>query len=109
MKKREFIKDCSVMAGAIISGRAAAAVEPVKTLSSMRRKSSTMKLRFVPYELHLKHVFTLATSSRTTTPVVLTEIEYDGQKGYGEASMPPYLGESHETVIKFLSQVNLSH
>jgi len=67
-----------------------------------------MKLTFIPYELQLKHVFTLATSSRTTTPVVLTEIEYDGQKGYGEASMPPYLGESHETVIQFLSQVNLS-
>ena len=108
MKKREFIKYCSVIAGAIISGRAAAAVEPVKTLSSMRRKSSTMKLRFVPYELQLKHVFTLAASSRTTTPVVLTEIEYDGMKGFGEASMPPYLGESHKTVTRFLSRVDLS-
>jgi L-alanine-DL-glutamate epimerase-like enolase superfamily enzyme len=108
MKKREFIKYCSVIAGAVISGRAAAAAEPVKSLSSMKRKSSTMKLRFVPYELQLKHVFTLATSSRTTTPVVLTEIEYDGMKGFGEASMPPYLGESHETVTRFLSQVNLS-
>src|SRR5690606_5823792 len=35
------------------------------------------------------------------------EIEYDGLVGYGEASMPPYLGESHETVLKFLSRVNL--
>jgi L-alanine-DL-glutamate epimerase-like enolase superfamily enzyme len=40
--------------------------------------------------------------------VVLTEIEYDGTKGFGEASLPPYLGESHETVIKFLSQLNIS-
>jgi L-alanine-DL-glutamate epimerase-like enolase superfamily enzyme len=75
---------------------------------AMKRKNSTMRLRFIPYELQLKHVFTLATSSRTTTPVVLTEIEYDGIRGFGEASMPPYLGESHETVTKFLSQVNLS-
>ena len=109
MKKREFIKYCSLLAGAMISGRAAhAVVEPVKTISPMKRKSASMKLRFVPYELKLKHVFTLATSSRTTTPVVLTEIEYNGKKGFGEASMPPYLGESHETVMKFLSQVNLS-
>ena len=38
---------------------------------------------------------------------MLTEIEYDGIIGYGEASMPPYLGESQETAAKFLSQVNL--
>jgi len=66
-----------------------------------------MKFTFKPYTLQLKHVFTVAVNSRTTTPVMLTEIEYDGIKGYGEASMPPYLGESHETATKFLSKVNL--
>jgi L-alanine-DL-glutamate epimerase-like enolase superfamily enzyme len=108
MKKREFIKYFSLLAGALISAKSAAAVaEPVITLTPMKRKSTTMKLRFVPYELKLKHVFTLATSSRSTTPVVLTEIEYDGKKGFGEASMPPYLGESQDTATKFLSLVNL--
>lgn len=68
----------------------------------------TLKLRFKPYTLNLKHAFNLASSSRTTTPVVLTELEYNGITGYGEASMPPYLGESHETVLKFLSKVDLS-
>jgi len=67
-----------------------------------------MKLRFRPYTLELKHVFTIANSSRTTTPVVLTEIDYDGILGYGEASMPPYLGESHESATAFLSRVDLS-
>jgi L-alanine-DL-glutamate epimerase-like enolase superfamily enzyme len=67
-----------------------------------------MKLSFRPYELQLKHAFTLATSSRTTTPVMLVELEYDGIVGYGEASMPPYLGESHETVASFLKKVDLS-
>jgi len=67
-----------------------------------------MKLTFKPYTLALKHVFTIATSSRSTTPVMLTEIEYDGITGYGEASMPPYLGESQETAAKFLSKVDLS-
>jgi len=67
-----------------------------------------MKLRFRPYELQLRHVFTIANNSRTTTPVMLTEVEFDGIIGYGEASMPPYLGESHKTATEFLSKVDLS-
>jgi L-alanine-DL-glutamate epimerase-like enolase superfamily enzyme len=66
-----------------------------------------MKLNFKPYTLELKHTFTISTNSRTSTPVVLTQIEHDGIVGYGEASMPPYLGESHETVEKFLSKIDL--
>ena len=66
-----------------------------------------MELTYRPYELRLKHVFTIANSSRTTTPVVLTEIEYEGVTGYGEASMPPYLGETQASVIEFLRKVNL--
>lgn len=66
-----------------------------------------MKLRFFPYTLELKHAFTIATSSRTTTPVMLVEVEQDGVVGYGEASMPPYLGESQESAAAFLSKVNL--
>lgn len=71
-------------------------------------KNSGMILRFRPYELHLKHIFTLASSSRSTTPVMLTEIEYDNVVGFGEASMPPYLGETHETAGSFLSKVDLT-
>ncbi len=67
-----------------------------------------LKFRFKPYELQLKHTFTLAGSSRLTTPVMLTEIEYDGLIGYGEASMPPYLGESHESAAKFLNSLDLN-
>jgi len=66
-----------------------------------------LKLTFEPYSLQLKHVFTLAGSSRSTTPVMLVKIEYEGITGYGEASMPPYLGESHESATKFLSALNL--
>jgi L-alanine-DL-glutamate epimerase-like enolase superfamily enzyme len=40
---------------------------------------------------------------------MLTEIELNGMIGYGEASMPPYLGESHKTVQAFLSKVDLSN
>lgn len=66
-----------------------------------------LKLSFEPYSLQLKHVFTLAGSSRSTTPVMLVKIEFEGITGYGEASMPPYLGESHESASKFLSALNL--
>jgi L-Ala-D/L-Glu epimerase len=66
-----------------------------------------LKLSFEPFELQLKHVFTLAGSSRSSTPVMLTRIEFEGFSGYGEASMPPYLGESYETAAKFLSSLRL--
>ena len=67
-----------------------------------------MQLRFRPYTLELRHAFTIATSSRTSTPDVLVEVEADGIIGYGEASMPPYLGESPDTAAAFLRRVNLS-
>ena len=74
----------------------------------MKRKFIPMRLSWQPYELQLKHVFTLSNSSRTTTPVVLTQIEFDGLTGYGEASLPPYLGETQSSVIEFLKKIDLS-
>ncbi|MBO4985544.1 MAG: dipeptide epimerase [Bacteroides sp.] len=67
-----------------------------------------MKLKFFPYELKLRHVFTVATNTRTTTQGVQVEIEYDGITGYGEASMPPYLQKelgTLESVQAFLAKV----
>jgi L-Ala-D/L-Glu epimerase len=66
-----------------------------------------MKLRCYPYTLELRHAFTTATSSRTTTPVMLVEVERDGVVGYGEASMPPYLGETQQSATAFLGKVDL--
>lgn len=66
-----------------------------------------MRLSFRPFDLQLRHVFTIANFSRTTTPVVLTEIEYDGFIGYGEASLPPYLGETQASVMEFLKKIDL--
>ena len=67
-----------------------------------------MKLSFSPYTLELKHTFTIATSSRTTTPAMMVQVEKDGIIGYGEASMPPYLGESQASAAAFLKQVDLT-
>ena len=63
-----------------------------------------MKLRVHPYTLELKHAFTIATSSRTSTPAMLVEVERDGIIGYGEAAMPPYLGESQATAAAFFTK-----
>jgi len=109
MNKRDFIKYSSYLIGGTLMGTDVASAAPFFTDRRIKRKNrSRLELKFTPYTLQLKHAFNLATSSRTTTPVMLTEIEYDGITGYGEASMPPYLGESHESVAKFLSLLNLS-
>ena len=111
MNKREFLKYSSYLIGGTLIGTQAAAAEPFfisPGLNRKRKSGGRLTLTFTPYTLQLRHTFTLSTSSRTTTPVMLTEIEFDGVKGYGEASMPPYLGESQESVATFLSRVNLS-
>ena len=66
-----------------------------------------MRLSFEPYELQLRHTFTVASYSRKTTPDVQVRIDYDGFTGYGEASMPPYLGQTTESVCAFLKKVDL--
>ncbi|HIE45369.1 MAG TPA: dipeptide epimerase, partial [Flavobacteriaceae bacterium] len=45
----------------------------------------------------MQHTFTVSGFSRNTSPVVLIQIAYEGLVGYGEASMPPYLGETQES------------
>jgi len=102
--RRNFIKKASILAGAaVVAGKA----ETISNFAVNKMSGNKLKLSFRPYTLELKHVFTLATSSRTTTPVMLTEIQFGDLIGYGEASMPPYLGESHETATTFLSKVKL--
>ena len=65
-----------------------------------------MKLTYQPFNLQLKHTFTIAKFSRTSTPVILLQIEHEGITGYGESSMVPYMGESIETATSFLSKID---
>lgn len=67
-----------------------------------------LALRYRPYELQLAHTFTVSSYSRTTTPDVQVEIEFDDLIGHGEASMPQYLGHTVDSVCSFLSKVDLS-
>jgi L-alanine-DL-glutamate epimerase-like enolase superfamily enzyme len=65
-----------------------------------------MKLTYQLFELLLKHTFTIAKFSRTSTPVMLIQVEHEGKNGYGEASMVPYMGESFESATSFLNKVD---
>lgn len=67
-----------------------------------------MTLTYQPFELLLKHTFTIAKFSRTSTPVMLMQVAHEGYIGYGEASMVPYMGESFETATAFLDRVDVN-
>lgn len=106
--RREFLKIGGLATGSMILSESVFGTSLKPNSKGKSGKSAGMKLRFRPYDLQLKHVFTIANNSRTTTPVMLTEIEFDGLIGYGEASMPPYLGESQKSATEFLAKVDLS-
>jgi L-Ala-D/L-Glu epimerase len=67
-----------------------------------------MKIELVPYSLTLKHPFKISDFSRTFTPIAFIRLEEKGVFGYGECSMPPYLGESIESATDFMAKVDLS-
>lgn len=105
--RRNFLKSAGLLTAA------AAIINPFDLFAQSKGKgvkggSKKMVLTFRSFDAQMRHVFTIANSSRTTTPIVLTEIEWDGYVGYGEAAMPPYLGETQASVIEFLKKVDLS-
>jgi len=117
MKRRDFIKTTALagLGAGLVGCRPGDALRKAKDGGEGKGPydmgrlggSARMHLSFFPYELQLQHTFTVASYSRTTTPDVQVEIEYDGYVGYGEASMPPYLGHTVESVCAFLQKVNL--
>ena len=112
MKRRDFLKTSGILtAGALISGSILSSCTSSRPATFNVNKLGTgdgLRLSFEPYELILRHTFTVSSYSRKKTPGVQVKIDFDGFTGYGEASMPPYLGQSVESVCAFLSKVNLS-
>ena len=104
--RRNFLKSAGVITAATLINPAALFSQNRSSGSSSGSKK--MSLAWRPYDAQMRHVFTIANSSRTTTPIVLAEISWDGYTGYGEAAMPPYLGETQASVIEFLKKVDLS-
>lgn len=111
--RRDFLKTAAFAAlgSGMVINEALAVEKKQGAWFNLNRKSGVgaqMKLRFFPYELKLRHVFTVAAYSRSTTPDVQVELEYDGVIGYGEASMPPYLQKelgTMDSVMAFLRRV----
>ncbi len=65
-----------------------------------------MQASYISYNLELKHPFAIAKFSRTSTPLLLLKLTYEGHEGFGEASMVPYMGESYDSAVAFLSRVD---
>ena len=106
--RRDFLKTAgaATLGAGLLAGCGGFSPRPER-FSVNRLGTGKMKLSWFPYELKLRHTFTVASYSRTTTPDVQVKIDYEGFTGYGEASMPPYLGQSVESVTKFLEKVDL--
>ncbi|RRN76474.1 dipeptide epimerase, partial [Pseudoxanthomonas sp. SGD-10] len=66
-----------------------------------------MKIYAGKYQLNLEYPFGIASYTRNHHDIVLLEIHYKGLVGYGEASMAKYLGETPESVMAFISRVNV--
>jgi L-alanine-DL-glutamate epimerase-like enolase superfamily enzyme len=107
--RRQFIRASALAGGSVLAGRSTslAGQGPPSLGKVPAAGAAKLTFRWKPFTAQLRHVFTVAVSSRSTTPGMLTEIEYDGVVGYGEASMPPYLGESQESVAAFYARVDL--
>ena len=101
--RRTFLKSAGLLTAA------AALLSPSQIFARSRGISKPtgkkeLELEWCPFTAKMKHVFTISNSSRTTTPIVLTRITYDGYVGYGEAAMPPYLGETTNSAIDYLKK-----
>lgn len=57
-----------------------------------------MKISVYPYFLEFIHPFALSHGTRTGTQLAYVKIEFEGNIAYGEASLPPYLKETFDSV-----------
>jgi len=106
--RRNFLKSAGLLTAA------AAIINPFEIFAQSRAGAAKqsmgkmLTLSWVPFDAKLRHPFTISGFTRTTTPIVLTELTWDGFTGYGEAAMPPYLGETQASVMEFLKKLDLS-
>lgn len=104
MRRRDFIRTAAL---GVVAAASPISISAKNAPTRRILREGRLNLSFEPYELKLRHSFNLAKSSRTTTPDIQVILEYDGVVGYGEASMPPYLGESVDSVTRFLKSLDL--
>ena len=63
-----------------------------------------MQLRIRPYSLQFKHPFGVSSNTRRETPTVFVCLQEGEHKGYGEACLPAYLGETTGDTLAFLEK-----
>ena len=83
--RRDFLKTAALAAfsSGLVARQALAGESLLSTIHINKLGlGGKMKMTFFPYELKLRHVFTVATYSRITTPDVQVEIEYEGVTGW---------------------------
>ncbi|MBC8869540.1 MAG: dipeptide epimerase [Planctomycetes bacterium] len=64
-----------------------------------------MKLALYEFDLPLRHVFTISRGSISVQKSLIVELEEDGQRGYGEATVNEYYGATVENMVQALESV----
>jgi L-alanine-DL-glutamate epimerase-like enolase superfamily enzyme len=64
-----------------------------------------MQLLFHPFDLELKHTFTIAHDSRDVQPTLIVELRDGAVSGFGEATSNPYYGATVDKMIESLGEV----
>ncbi len=64
-----------------------------------------MKLHLLPFELPLKHTFTISYDSRDTQPTLIVKLTDGIHSGYGEATSNPYYGVTIAAMTQLLESL----
>ena len=111
--RRDFIRKAGLLTAAAVAAPSAlltgktSETDPAGMVSGTGSGSGKgrLALEWKDFTGVMKHTFTISGSSRSSTPIVITRITWNGYSGFGEASMPPYLGETQASVHEFLKKV----
>jgi L-alanine-DL-glutamate epimerase-like enolase superfamily enzyme len=69
----------------------------------LRLYPHVMQLSCYPYQLKFKYPFRIAHGLRETTDLVYVKLQHENFVAWGEAALPPYLPETQQSVINFLT------
>ena len=63
-----------------------------------------MNIAYKPYLLEFKHPFGVSSNTRKNTLSIFIRIDNGKWSGYGEACLPPYLGETEDETLAFFEK-----
>jgi L-alanine-DL-glutamate epimerase-like enolase superfamily enzyme len=71
-----------------------------------RTNEMEIRIQTLHYNLKFKNPFRISHGERHSTDCVFVSISYGAFTGYGEATLPPYLGISQQMVEEFIQKVS---